>query len=188
VKHVPAIAKTTDEEVVAVTRRLIKRHGADAVSMLSVAQAIGVRAPSLYKRFADRQGLLSAVEQQVLTELGKKMLTASRAPTPTEQLNAMALAYRRFARAHPRLYALLYSGATLGDAAGTTARAQAIKPMLDAFEALVGAERALPSARVFTAFLHGFVSMENAHEFRMGPGVDDAFNLGLQAVIPAATP
>ena len=178
----PAIAKTTHEEVVSVTRNLVKRHGADSVSMLSVAEAIGVSGPSLYKRFTDRAGLLAAVERQVLDDLARAMIRASR--TAEDKLNAMAHAYRRFAHAHPRLYALLYSGATVGDEEGTAARVKAIQPLMKEFEVRVGAERALVHARVFTAFLHGFVSMENAHEFRMGPGVDEAFTLGLQAVIP----
>jgi len=181
----PAIAKTTDEEVVAVARDLVERSGAEALSMQSVAEAIGVRAPSLYKRFPDRAGLLAAVERQALEELARTLNRAARASSPTAKLRAMAHAYRRFARAHPRLYALLYSGATVGDAEGTAARRRAAEPALNAFGVLVGPERALPAARVLTAFLHGFVSMENAGEFRLGPGIDEAFRLGLESVITA---
>jgi AcrR family transcriptional regulator len=80
-----------------------------------LAKAIGVRAASLYKRFPDRAGLLVAVERQALEALADTLSRAMRAVTPAGKLQAMAHAYRRFGRAHPRPYALLYSGATVVD-------------------------------------------------------------------------
>jgi AcrR family transcriptional regulator len=179
----PAIAKTTDEDVIVAARKAIEQSGADALSMQAVANVIGVSAPSLYKRFPDRAGLLARVERQVLAELATLLERAARRPSPIEQLEAMARTYRRFARANPRLYAMLYSGALPQDDEGTAARRKAAQPALAAFAAIAGEDQALPRARALTAFLHGFVSMEIAGEFRLGPGVDDAFELGLSLVL-----
>lgn len=184
----PAIAKTTDDDVMAAARRLIEEAGAEAVSMQAVADAIGVRAPSLYKRFTDRAGLLARVERQVLAELTMLLERAARrSSSPVDRLAAMARAYRRFARANPRLYAMLFSGTLPHDDEGTAARQKAAQPVIEAFAALAGKDDALARARAATAFLHGFVSMEIAGEFRLGPGVNEAFELGLSLVL-AATP
>lgn len=179
----PAIAKTSDEAVITAARAIVERSGQDGLTMQAVAAAIGVRAPSLYKRFPDHAALVAAVERQALNELSSAVVSATAGQSPAARLRAMAHAYRAFAVAHPRLYALLYSGATVGDPEATAVRREAVEPMLMAFAALVGPGRALPATRVMVAFLHGFASMENAGEFRLGAGVDEAFRLGLRSVI-----
>jgi AcrR family transcriptional regulator len=179
----PAVAKTSDAEVIACARELIERHGSEALSMRDIARAIGVRAPSLYKRFANRTALLLAVDIQVMDEAAQVLTGAARGASPTARLRAIAHAYRRYARAHPRLYQLVYSGRTPRDPAATAARQRAVMPAVLEFGALVGEARALAATRVLWAFLHGFVSMENVGEFRLGPGIDDAFRLGLEVVI-----
>jgi hypothetical protein len=69
------------------------------------------------------------------------------------------------------------------DAAGDAARRQAAQPIVSRLTDLVGRERALPTARVLTAFVHGFVSMELQGAFRLGGDVDDAFDLGLRLLL-----
>lgn len=151
--------------------------------MHAVARHIGVRAPSLYKRFANRAALLVAVELEVLDELAGLINRAAAVTSPEAQLRAIAKSHRRFAHAHPKLYGLVMSGETVHDAAATEARRRATLPMINAFKLLVGDKEALPAARVLTAFLHGFVSMELANEFRLGPGVEEAFRRGLDLII-----
>jgi hypothetical protein len=47
----------------------------------------------------------------------------------------------------------------------------------------VGEENALAAARVLTPFLHGFVSMELSNAFRLGGGLDAAFENGVRTII-----
>ena len=95
----------------------------------------------------------------------------------------MGRAYRRFAKGHPRLYEMLFSRSAPRGPEADRARAEAAKPLIDRIAQLVGEKRALASARVLTAFVHGFVSMENAGAFRLGEGVDDAYELGLSMLL-----
>jgi len=50
--------------------------------------------------------------------------------------------------------------------------------------AVLGEADVLPTARVATAFLHGFVAMELAGAFRLGGDPETAFARGLDAVLP----
>jgi AcrR family transcriptional regulator len=176
----PAQAKTSDAEIVRAAKELIAQDGAAALSMQAVADVVGLRAPSLYKRFPDRAALLLAVERQVLDELSRALARGFDEPHPLE---AAAHAYRRFARRHRHLYELLFSGATRDDAEATELRRRVAAPMIDHFARSLPAKEALAAARVLTAFLHGFVSMENAREFRLGPDVDAAFARGVRTLV-----
>jgi AcrR family transcriptional regulator len=180
---VPAIAKTSDDDVIRAARKLIEREGADGLSMQAVADEVGVRAPSLYKRFVDRSSLLAAVELEAFASLGRALDRAAKTGKPATDLEQMGIAYRHFARRHPRLYDMLFSRSAPRGPEADRARAEAAKPLIDCVTKLVGEKRALASARVLTAFVHGFVSMENAGAFRLGEGVDDAYELGLSMLL-----
>ncbi len=179
----PAVAKTSDADVVRAARKLVERGGVDQLSMQTVAETVGIRAPSLYKRFADRAALLAAVETDALASLGHALERAAKTGKPTADVAAMGRAYRAFAKSHPRLYDLLFARATPRSEETDRARADAAKPVLEAMKKLVGEERALVAARVLTAFVHGFVSMENAGAFRLGEGVEEAYELGVSTLL-----
>lgn len=48
-----------------------------------------------------------------------------------------------------------------------------------ATDALVGQEDALNAARLLTAWATGFISMELASAFRLGSGINEAFEFGI---------
>jgi AcrR family transcriptional regulator len=180
---VPAPAKTTDAEIVRAARRLVEAKGYAGFSMADVAAAVGVRAPSLYGRFEDRAALLGAVEIEVLNELGRTVAAAKHARDPVLTLTAQARAYRKFAKTNPAGYALLFSPDAAQTEAGTLARTAALAPTLPAFSALVGEANALLAARTLVPFMHGFVSMEIAGAFRLGPGLDAAYENGVATIL-----
>jgi AcrR family transcriptional regulator len=93
-------------EIVAAAKELLAQTvNADAVSIRSVADAVGVTSPSIYLHFADKDELLSAVVMDVFAELDAAMLAAGDAVTePLERLRAFGLAYVRFAVEHPEHY------------------------------------------------------------------------------------
>ena len=63
------------------------------------------------------------------------------------------------------------------------ANAAAAAGLLLLTERVVGRERALEAARLLTAFVHGFVSMELAGAFRLGGDVDEAFRFAIDSSI-----
>jgi len=151
--------------------------------MNDVAGAVGVRAPSLYGRFADRSTLVNAIELELWRELGRRLATAAPGRDPIAVLTAQARAYRAFAKANPEAYALLHRIDADRSEAGTAARAAAVAASMPALVALVGERDALAAARIVTPFLHGFVSMEIAGTFRLGGGLDAAFEHGVETIL-----
>lgn len=77
----------------------------ESLSMRAVADAVGVTAPSIYRHFADKDELISAVVVEVFEELDAAMLAAGKGiEDPLERLHAYGLAYLHFALAHPEQY------------------------------------------------------------------------------------
>jgi AcrR family transcriptional regulator len=179
----PAPPKTTDADIIGAVRDLLESRGRDGFSMNDIASTVGIRAPSLYGRFADRAALLDAVERDLWRELGCSLARTATGHNPIKILTAQAHAYRAFAKSHPEGYALLHRVDADRSKAGTAARAEAVAAAMPAFVSLVGERDALAAARVLTPFLHGFASMEIAGAFRLGGGLDAAFEHGVATIL-----
>ena len=67
-----------------------------------------MKAPSLYKHFADREALLAAVEIAVLHVLEAMLRRETTGRTPKARLRSMATAYRRFGLEVPHRYGMIY--------------------------------------------------------------------------------
>lgn len=95
-------------EIVAAAKELMAAaNAADDVSMRAVASVVGVTAPSIYRHFADKEDLITAVVVDVFEELDRAMLVAGEGiDDPLERLRAFGMAYVRFALAHPEHYRL----------------------------------------------------------------------------------
>ncbi len=155
--------------------------------MQAVADAVGVRAPSLYKRFAGRPALIRAIADDVAAELGAVIAPALEVEDPAEAVRVLADRYRAFAHRSPGAYQLLFTN-LLPEANPTPeANAAAAAGLLLLTERLVGRKRALEAARLLTAFAHGFVSMELAGAFRLGGDVNEAYRFAIDSIIEGLT-
>jgi len=178
-----APAKTSDGEICEAVRRLLESHGEAGMSMQAVAAAVGVRAPSLYKRFANRNDLLGAAARDALRELAALLGDPMGGDQTYESLERMAHVYRKFARKNPRTYALIFSEMLATREDLMPARQAAAEPLLILLTQAVGKEAALPAARMLVSYLHGFLSMELAKTFRFGGNVQEAFQYGLTKML-----
>ena len=179
----PAPARTTTPAVVAAARRLLEQHGLDALTMQAVADAVGVRAPSLYKRVAGRDALLRLIVDQAALELADDLDRAVRGADPAADLRAVAEAFRAFARRNPATYPLLFDPRQGGMSAESRDRASDAVRRVAA--ALAGDEHALQAARLVTAWANGFVTMELAGAFRLGGDVDEAWDYAVAGLTRA---
>ncbi len=179
----PAPARTSRPAILAAARALLEEGGLEAVRMQAVADRVGVRAPSLYKRFPGRPALVAAVAAHVTAELDAVVAPALDVADPADAARLVADRYRAFARRSPGAYQLLFSR-LLPEANPTPeANAASAAGLLLVAERLAGREHALETARLLTAFAHGFASMELAGAFRLGGDVDAAYRFGVDAIV-----
>jgi AcrR family transcriptional regulator len=112
--------------IVAAAAELLASQGRDAVTTRSVAAAAGVQAPTLYRLFGDKGGLLDAVaEHGFATYLGEKQLREA-GPDPVEDLRVGWDLHIEFGLAHPALYALMYGDPRSGVTSPAAAAAKRV--------------------------------------------------------------
>ncbi|WP_345802376.1 TetR-like C-terminal domain-containing protein [Microbacterium sp. AZCO] len=164
----PTPDRTSLAEIVGAGQELLEDGGPARLTMQSVAERVGVRAPSLYKRVRDRDALLAAVVAATLDELTRRLAASD------GSLEGLARAYRAFARERPEGFRLLFSSTPPQDALDRSSAA-----ILESVRGFVGDDRALEAARLVVAWATGFLQMELAGAFRLGGDLDDAFAFGL---------
>ena len=181
----PARARTSIDEIVAAGRELLEAGGLDAITMQAVAERVGVRAPSLYKRVPNRAALIAAIGVAVLEDLRREIEPRGGGADPAADLRAVAAAFRAFAHANPRSYELLFMTLPADARPPAELAAQAAAPVLALAGQLVGPDHALEAARLVTAFANGFITMELSDAFRLGGNAADAYRYGVDVLVDA---
>jgi AcrR family transcriptional regulator len=179
----PAPARTSTQAVVTAGRQILERQGLSGLTMQAVADAVGVRAPSLYKRVEGRDALVRLIADQAALELAADLDEAVGGADPAADLRAVADAFRAFAARNPATYPLLFDPRQGGLSA--QARELSSRAVRRVCGALAGEANALPAARLVTAWAHGFVTMEQAGAFQMGGDVDEAWEFALDGLVQA---
>jgi AcrR family transcriptional regulator len=98
----------TRAQLVEVAAHLLATEGPDAVTTRSVALAAGVQAPTIYRLFGDKNGLLDAVvEHGFATYAGRKHLDPD--ADPVESLHVGWELHVGFGLANPELFRLMHT-------------------------------------------------------------------------------
>jgi AcrR family transcriptional regulator len=179
----PAPARTSLDAIVAAGRAILESDGLPAVTMNRVGAAVGVRAPSLYKRVADRDALIRAISDGVVADLSSAIAHATESDDPRADLHTAARAYRAFVHRNPNGYRLLFADIPAAARPDPATVAASGLPIVRAMAQLIGEAKALEGARTMVAWAHGFVSMELAGGFRLGGDVDAAYAFGIEALL-----
>ena len=140
------------QEIVGVARDLLTREGVEALTLGRVAQALGIKPPSLYKHFPSKRAL-----EAVLIAEGMRMW-AEALETAGPTLGDIAAAYRRFVRENPQLYRLMTDRPLPRELLPEGLEARAAAPLMRA-----AGDPDL--ARAVWAFAHGMVVLELAGRF-----------------------
>lgn len=99
---------STAERITAAARKLLDRHGADAVTMRQVAKAVGITPMAVYRHFADREGLLDELADAGFEELSECAANARLPADPERRLMKILDIFLDFALARPRLFELMF--------------------------------------------------------------------------------
>ncbi len=160
-------------EIVAAARAILEEEGLDALTMRRIAERLGIRAPSLYKHFPDKESLEAAIISAAFEEQAEVFERA--VEDGDDPLEALGAAYRSFALAHPHLYRLMTDRELRRDllAPGVEERAG-----LTIYRA---AGEDTDRARAAWAFAHGMAMLELTNRFPPGADIDAAWREGIRA-------
>jgi AcrR family transcriptional regulator len=165
-------------EILGTARRLLEEGGTEALSMRNLAEQLGIRAPSIYKHFPNKEALEAALISQGFEEQGEAFEAAFE--SPGEPIVAMAVTYRAFAHRHPHLYRLMYDRSLNRSLLMPGSEDSAVVPVVRA----LGGDRDL--ARATFAFAHGMTILELNDRFPAGADLDAAWKRGLDALRTSA--
>ena len=169
-------------EIIAAARTLLESEGRDALTMRRLGQALGIRAPSIYKHLPGKHAVEVALIEVGLAEMGEALHRAVTDPQAagTGTVARVLAAYRTEALARPNLYRLAGAGQLpraeltpgLEDWAGQPWLLAAGDPIL---------------ARAMWSFAHGMVILELDHRYPDGSDLDQTWRAGAEAFTLAAS-
>ncbi|MBK0421134.1 WHG domain-containing protein [Leucobacter sp. CSA2] len=168
--------KTSLDAIVLAAREILEADGIDGLTMQSIAQRVGVRAPSLYKRVRNRDELIRLVNEAGMAELEDRF-------RGSEDARALAARFRAFAHERPAAFRLMMTPGTVNPDVDQDLLARASEEVLRHAGTLAGEAEALEAARTLTAWTTGFIAMELGGSFNLGGDVERAWEYGLAAVI-----
>jgi AcrR family transcriptional regulator len=176
------------ERVVDTAAGIADRGGLAALSLATVADALGVRSPSLYAHVDGIDGLRRHLTRRASLLLAECLRSAAREEAdPVAALRSIAHAYRSFALQHPGLYAsLLPVPRAEDDPEGAAAAAAAIEAPAAVLRDLgIGVDRQIDLVRALRATLHGFVDLELGGGFGLADPVDVSFERAVDLLVGA---
>lgn len=97
------------EQIVDAAETILDRDGSDGLTMEAVAQQADVAVQTVYNRVGGRPALLVAVAERALQQNREFLETAVHTPgqTALERIDAIGLAYARFAESRPEQFRLI---------------------------------------------------------------------------------
>lgn len=175
----PEVAGRTprSEAIVAAALEILEREGYEALTMRRLADAVGIRAPSLYKHFPDK-----AAVEVVLIEHGFNLVAAACEEAFARDgasLETLLAVYRSVALAHPHLYRLMNARPLPRHKMTMGVEERAAAPLL----------QVLPQpdlARAAFAFAHGMCMLELDNRFPPHADLGAAWRAGTLALQAAA--
>jgi AcrR family transcriptional regulator len=176
----PYPAKTDPDQILSTAIQILESDGHEALSMRKLAEALDLKAPSLYRHYADRNALEQAIAARAAMQLHAKLEQDIRPlRSASKVLHQSARTYCEFTKTHPELYDLMMTNFT-------PANIPEAKALWNFVLEIIGRITKNPddtsAAVALWAFLHGFVTLERNGLF--GPsGPKNALEVGIDALI-----
>ena len=156
---------------------LAEEKGLENVSLLQVAEKLGVKSPSLYNHLNGMQEISSGIAKLAISRLEDTIRNAAVGRSKDDALTAIASAYRSFAKENSELYKAILRFPDCHDESIQEAGHAVVRILYQVMEPYhFSKEETLHFARGFRSALHGFVSLEAAGFFQSGEAdVDESY-------------
>ena len=171
------LSRTT---VVEAAGALADEGGLENLSLVDLAERLGIRKPSLYNHVAGIGDLRRELALAGLRELGLSLSRAAVGKAGEEGLFALAEAYRTFVKQRLGLYEATVRSYRLSDpdnADLAAAEEEAMEPVLAVLAScgVRDGDEAIHAARGLRSVAHGFATLEEAGGFGMSVDQDESF-------------
>ena len=176
----PYPAKTDPDQILETAMHILETDGREALSMRKLAEALDLKAPSLYRHYSDRNALEQAIAAKAATQLHDALERAIRPlRSASKVLHQTARTYCAFAQEHPELYDLMMTNFIPANIPESKTLWNLV---LEIIARISGNPNDTSAAVALWSFLHGFVTLERNGLF--GPsGPQDALEVGIDALI-----
>jgi AcrR family transcriptional regulator len=176
----PYPAKTDPDQILETAIQILESDGREALSMRKLAEALDLKAPSLYRHYADKNALEQAIAARAATQLRDSLENAIRPlRSASKILHQSARTYCQFANEHPELYDLMMTNFA---PANVPEGKHLWNLVLEVIGRITGNSDDTSAAVALWAFLHGFVTLKRNGLF--GPsGPQHALEVGIDALI-----
>ena len=146
---------------------LAEEKGLENVSLLQVAEKLGVKSPSLYNHLSGLQELSSGIAKLAISRLEDTIRSAAVGRSKENALVAIASAYRKFAKGNPELYKAILRFPDYNDNSIQEAGHAVVRILYQVMEPYrYSKEETINFVRGFRSALHGFISLEEAGFFQ----------------------
>lgn len=169
------------QDILQAAVQMVEREGPDGLSLRAVAEELGVRAPSLYRYFPQKEALEVAVAEEALKAILSRLQDAATVSDPEKRFRKTVDAYLEFARERFALYSFLMQSrypASYRLAVGKTVW----NLLLEAASGVSGQPDDTAAAVAVWSFLHGYVSLEHAGAFGVS-GPKGALERGVEVFL-----
>jgi AcrR family transcriptional regulator len=151
--------------ILAAAVKMLAKGGPEALNLRDLGAAVGATTRVVYSHFGGKPGLIAAIYADGFGRLADRMRAAAEAANaPRKKVEAIAHAYRDFARANAEVFHLMYGPAIKALAptvADRAAAAASLQVLVDAFAAVGFTQpQARDRARRVWAAIHGPVVLE----------------------------
>ena len=157
---------------------VVDRLGPDALTLKAIADAAGVRPPSLYNHVDGLEDVRLGLRLRAYEFIAVRQHAATEGLPPRAWLRALARAHRTFALEHPGLYAAMQPTVHTPDVDPELRRAaEAVLDQLITAVAALGTtgDDAVHAVRALRSAVLGFITLEIAGDFGMPQDIDQSF-------------
>lgn len=146
------------------------------VTLAEIAVRLGVRTPSLYNHIDGQQELRRELALFGLAELRAHLAEAAIGKAGDDALDAIAHAYRAFAKERPGLYRALQRAPAPGDEEHEVASDAVLAVLRIVLEPYgLSPQEQIHTIRALRSLAHGFVSLELAGGFGLPVDLDESY-------------
>ncbi len=143
---------------------MVEHGDADGLSLRAVASALGVKAPSLYRYFPQKEALEIAVAEEILSAMLSELQAASETTNPETRFLRTVDAYLHFARERFSLYSFVMQNPFPETYQSKTGKA-VWNLLLEAASSVSGHPDDTAAAVATWSFLHGYATLEHSGAF-----------------------